>query len=141
MFGTAYKLVNMDVFFLFLCANYNRCYNSFYSCFFYLILTTNLSFTEEFTAASESNLNGNINGSSSNVNDNINISSSTPLGKHASSVNDLEFTSLDQIDPMLDNIKIKARCISVWHSHPAGKPNQAYSFDIVLQDIKVPLLL
>ncbi|PWA69063.1 hypothetical protein CTI12_AA302290 [Artemisia annua] len=57
-------------------------------------------------------------------------------GKHASSVNDLEFTALDEIDPMLYNIKIKARCISVWHSHPGGKPNQAYSFDIVLQDMK-----
>ena len=141
MFGTAYKLVNMDVFLVVLCANYNRCYNWFDSCIFYLSLTTTFSFTEEFTAASESNLNDNIKVSSSNVNDNINSSSTNQIGKHASSVNDLEFTSLDQIDPMLDNIKIKARCISVWHSHPAGKPNQAYSFDIVLQDIKVALLI
>ncbi|PWA85288.1 replication protein A 70 kDa DNA-binding subunit B [Artemisia annua] len=112
-----------------------------------LSLTSNLSFTEDFTTGSESNLNDNINisesvfndninSSSSNVDDNIKSSSTTAVGKHASSVKDLEFTALDQIDPMLDNIKIKARCISVWHSHPAGKPNQAYSFDIVLQDMK-----
>lgn len=96
----------------------------------YLSLLSTLSFTEDFTVASESNFNENIKSSSSNA-----------VGKHASSVNDLEFTALDEIDPMLDNIKIKARCISVWHSHPAGKPNQAYSFDIVLQDMKVPLLI
>ena len=108
---------------------------------FFLCFTTTFSFTEDFTAGSDNNLNDNIKVSSSNVNDNINSSSTNQIGKHASSVNDLEFTSLDQIDPMLDNIKIKARCISVWHSHPAGKPNQAYSFDIVIQDIKVALLI
>ncbi|PWA73599.1 replication protein A 70 kDa DNA-binding subunit D [Artemisia annua] len=74
--------------------------------------------------------------SQTNENDENNISSITAKGKNATSGNDLEFTDLDQIDPMLDNIKIKARCISVWHSHPAGKPKQAYSFDVVLQDMK-----
>ncbi|PWA62733.1 hypothetical protein CTI12_AA360010 [Artemisia annua] len=77
-----------------------------------------------------------ITDSQTNENDTNNMSSITAKGKTATSVNDLEFTELDQIDPMLDNIKIKARCISVWHSHPAGKPKQAYSFDVVLQDMK-----
>ena len=35
---------------------------------------------------------------------------------------------------MLDEIKVKGRCISLWHTHHAGKPNEAYSLDMVLQD-------
>ncbi|PWA76328.1 hypothetical protein CTI12_AA235610 [Artemisia annua] len=43
-------------------------------------------------------------------------------------------TLLYDIDPMLDDIKIVARCISIWKSHPAGKPNEVWSLDMVLQD-------
>ncbi|PWA87999.1 replication protein A 70 kDa DNA-binding subunit D [Artemisia annua] len=43
-------------------------------------------------------------------------------------------TLLCDIDPMLDDIKIVARCISIWKSHPAGKPNEVWSLDMVLQD-------
>ena len=79
--------------------------------------------------------------SASSVKANFKTATMNTKGKNVSAANDLEFTSLDQIDPMLDNIKIKARCISVWHSHPAGKPKQAYSFDIVLQDMQVSSLI
>lgn len=46
-------------------------------------------------------------------------------------------TLLCDIDPMLDDIKIVARCISIWKSHPAGKPNEVWSLDMVLQDEQV----
>ena len=49
-------------------------------------------------------------------------------------VPDEQFTALSKVDPMLDEIKVKGRCISLWHTHPVGKPNQAYSLDMVLQD-------
>nr|GEY23412.1 replication protein A 70 kDa DNA-binding subunit B [Tanacetum cinerariifolium] len=35
---------------------------------------------------------------------------------------------------MLDDIKIQGQCITLWHSHPAGKPKHPYSLDFVLQD-------
>ncbi|GKB36316.1 replication protein A 70 kDa DNA-binding subunit B, partial [Tanacetum coccineum] len=35
---------------------------------------------------------------------------------------------------MLDDLKILARCISIWKAHPAGNPYDVWSFDIVLQD-------
>ena len=48
-------------------------------------------------------------------------------------------TALCDIDPMLDDIKILARCISVWKSHPKGKPNEIWSLDMILQDPHVIL--
>ncbi|PWA63012.1 Quinonprotein alcohol dehydrogenase-like-superfamily [Artemisia annua] len=45
-------------------------------------------------------------------------------------------TALCDIDPMLDDIKILARCISIWKSHPKGKPNEVWSLDMILQDPK-----
>ncbi|GJX26234.1 replication protein A 70 kDa DNA-binding subunit B [Tanacetum coccineum] len=35
---------------------------------------------------------------------------------------DQNITQLCDIDPMLDDLKIVARCISVWKPHPAGNP-------------------
>lgn len=55
-------------------------------------------------------------------------------GKAAVVGPDDQFTALSKVDPMLDEIKVKGRCISLWHTHPAGKPDQAYSLDMVLQD-------
>ncbi|GKA71944.1 hypothetical protein Tco_0778160 [Tanacetum coccineum] len=43
-------------------------------------------------------------------------------------------TQLCDLDPMLHDIKILARYINIWKSHPVGKPNDVWSLDIVLQD-------
>ncbi|GJZ03581.1 replication protein A 70 kDa DNA-binding subunit B [Tanacetum coccineum] len=43
-------------------------------------------------------------------------------------------TQLCDLDPMLDDIKILARCISIWKSHPGEKTNEVWSLNIVLQD-------
>ncbi|GKC07295.1 hypothetical protein Tco_0998905, partial [Tanacetum coccineum] len=40
---------------------------------------------------------------------------------------DMNITQLCNLDPMLDDIKILARCISIWKSHPLGKPNEVGS--------------
>nr|GEY22779.1 replication protein A 70 kDa DNA-binding subunit B [Tanacetum cinerariifolium] len=43
------------------------------------------------------------------------------------------------IDPMLDALKVLARCISIWKSHPANKPNEVWSSDVVFQDAQMLL--
>ncbi|PWA94354.1 hypothetical protein CTI12_AA060720 [Artemisia annua] len=43
-------------------------------------------------------------------------------------------TALCDIDPMLDDIKILARCISIWKSHPKGKPNEVRR-NVVLENV------
>ncbi|GKD80777.1 replication protein A 70 kDa DNA-binding subunit B, partial [Tanacetum coccineum] len=45
-----------------------------------------------------------------------------------------KMTLLSDIDPMMDDVKVLARCISIWKSHAAGKPNQPWGLDVVLQD-------
>ncbi|GKB93309.1 hypothetical protein Tco_0979446 [Tanacetum coccineum] len=45
-----------------------------------------------------------------------------------------QFTKLSNVDPMMNEIKVKVRCISMWHSHPAGKEHELYSIDLVIQD-------
>ncbi|GJX57881.1 replication protein A 70 kDa DNA-binding subunit B [Tanacetum coccineum] len=45
-----------------------------------------------------------------------------------------QMTLLYDIDPMMDDVKVLARCISIWKSHAAGKPNQPWGLDVVLQD-------
>ncbi|GJW91044.1 replication protein A 70 kDa DNA-binding subunit B [Tanacetum coccineum] len=47
---------------------------------------------------------------------------------------DMNLTQLCDLDPMIDDSKILARCISIWKSHPLGNPNQVWSLDAVLQD-------
>ncbi|GJZ82291.1 retrovirus-related pol polyprotein from transposon TNT 1-94 [Tanacetum coccineum] len=63
-----------------------------------------------------------------------NVVANNGKGKKVVSDLDQQFTSLDQVDPMLDDIKIKARCISLWHCHSAGKPQDPYRLDMALQD-------
>ncbi|GJY42247.1 replication protein A 70 kDa DNA-binding subunit B, partial [Tanacetum coccineum] len=67
--------------------------------------------------------------------ENVEISN-TSKNKGKSIVTEGTFTTLNKIDPMLDDIKIQGRCISLWHSHPTGKPKDAYSLDFVFQDQK-----
>ncbi|PWA68919.1 replication protein A 70 kDa DNA-binding subunit B [Artemisia annua] len=43
-------------------------------------------------------------------------------------------TPLCDIDPMLDDITVVARCISKWKPHTFGKPSDVWSLDFVLQD-------
>ncbi|GJX90348.1 zinc finger, CCHC-type containing protein [Tanacetum coccineum] len=43
-------------------------------------------------------------------------------------------TQFCDIDLMLDDIKVLARCISIWKAHPTGNANNVWSLDIVLQD-------
>ncbi|KAL6513803.1 hypothetical protein OROMI_034502 [Orobanche minor] len=47
---------------------------------------------------------------------------------------DKKTTPLKEVNPMLDDISVRARCISIWHSHKLNAENDPYSFDIVLQD-------
>ncbi|GJZ37070.1 replication protein A 70 kDa DNA-binding subunit B, partial [Tanacetum coccineum] len=47
-----------------------------------------------------------------------------------------QMTFLCDIDPMMDDVKVLARCISIWKSHAAGKPNQPWGLDVVLQDLE-----
>nr|GEW64573.1 replication protein A 70 kDa DNA-binding subunit B [Tanacetum cinerariifolium] len=43
-------------------------------------------------------------------------------------------TQLCDIGPMLDDLKVLARCISIWKPHPANKPNEVWSLEMVFQD-------
>ncbi|GJV29135.1 replication protein A 70 kDa DNA-binding subunit B [Tanacetum coccineum] len=45
-----------------------------------------------------------------------------------------QLTLLFDIDPMMDDVKVLVRCISIWKSHAKGKPNQPWGLDVVLQD-------
>lgn len=50
---------------------------------------------------------------------------------------DQQFTMISEIDPMLDDVKIVVRVISIWKSHPFGKPNQIWGVEVILQDQNV----
>nr|GEX27183.1 Toll/interleukin-1 receptor (TIR) domain-containing protein [Tanacetum cinerariifolium] len=39
-----------------------------------------------------------------------------------------------KVDAILYDIKVLARCISIWKAHPSGNPNNTCSLDIVFQD-------
>nr|GEW90855.1 quinonprotein alcohol dehydrogenase-like-superfamily [Tanacetum cinerariifolium] len=43
-------------------------------------------------------------------------------------------TQLCDIGPMLDDLKVLARCINIWKPHPANKPNEVRSLEMVFQD-------
>ncbi|GJY29162.1 replication protein A 70 kDa DNA-binding subunit B [Tanacetum coccineum] len=43
-------------------------------------------------------------------------------------------TPIGEVDPMLDDISIQGRCISIWHSHRMNVAHDPYSLDLVLQD-------
>ena len=46
-------------------------------------------------------------------------------------------TLLCDVDPMLDDLKVEARCSSKRVSHPVGNPSDVWSLDFVLQDSQV----
>ncbi|GJX25671.1 reverse transcriptase domain-containing protein, partial [Tanacetum coccineum] len=43
-------------------------------------------------------------------------------------------TMIKDVDPILDNITVHGRCISLWHSHRMNQAHNPYSLDMVLQD-------
>ncbi|GJU86869.1 replication protein A 70 kDa DNA-binding subunit B [Tanacetum coccineum] len=43
-------------------------------------------------------------------------------------------TMIKDVDPMLENITVHGRCISLWHSHRLNEAHNPYSLDMVLQD-------
>lgn len=43
-------------------------------------------------------------------------------------------TPLSDIDRMLDDVKILVMVVSIWKSHPIGKPELWWSLDVFLQD-------
>ncbi|GJU18788.1 replication protein A 70 kDa DNA-binding subunit B, partial [Tanacetum coccineum] len=45
-----------------------------------------------------------------------------------------KITPISEVDPMLDNIAVQGRCISIWHSHRLNAAHDPYSLDLVLQD-------
>ncbi|GJS43556.1 replication protein A 70 kDa DNA-binding subunit B [Tanacetum coccineum] len=47
-----------------------------------------------------------------------------------------QMTLLCDIDLMMDDVKVLVRCISIWKSHAAGKPNEPWGLDVVLQDLE-----
>ncbi|GKD61891.1 replication protein A 70 kDa DNA-binding subunit B [Tanacetum coccineum] len=48
-----------------------------------------------------------------------------------------KITPISEVDPMLDDISIQGRCISIWHSHKMNAAPDRYSLDLVLQDAQV----
>ncbi|GKC86212.1 replication protein A 70 kDa DNA-binding subunit B [Tanacetum coccineum] len=46
----------------------------------------------------------------------------------------MNMTQLCDIDPMIDDLKVLARSISLWKSHPASRPNEVWALDMVFQD-------
>ena len=61
------------------------------------------------------------------------------LSNYCFEINRMEqnITMLCDVDPMLDDLKVLARCISKWVSHPVGNPSDVWSLDFVLQDTQV----
>nr|GEY84961.1 hypothetical protein [Tanacetum cinerariifolium] len=47
---------------------------------------------------------------------------------------DAKLTLIIDVDPMLDNIAVKRRCISLWHAHKHHEEQHPYSLEFVLQD-------
>nr|GEZ54911.1 replication protein A 70 kDa DNA-binding subunit B [Tanacetum cinerariifolium] len=50
-------------------------------------------------------------------------------------------TQLYDTDPMLDDIKVVARCINIWKSLPASNPKDVWSLDGVLHDVQISSLV
>ncbi|GJS30543.1 replication protein A 70 kDa DNA-binding subunit B [Tanacetum coccineum] len=45
-----------------------------------------------------------------------------------------KITPINDVDPMLDDISVQGRCISIWHLHNMNATRDPYSIDLVLQD-------
>ena len=49
----------------------------------------------------------------------------------------MKITKLEDVDPIIDDISVKARFISLCHSHRKNEEKSPYSLDCVLQDEEV----
>ncbi|PWA56362.1 phosphate transporter [Artemisia annua] len=56
------------------------------------------------------------------------------LDQDSFKMSQVPYTELCDVDPMLDDITVVARCISIWHSHAKGRPNDPWSLDAVFMD-------
>ncbi|GKE58339.1 replication protein A 70 kDa DNA-binding subunit B, partial [Tanacetum coccineum] len=45
-----------------------------------------------------------------------------------------EITPVSDIDPMMDEVKVLVRCISIWYNHSPSKPEMKWGLEMVLQD-------
>jgi hypothetical protein len=52
-------------------------------------------------------------------------------------MNELKMTHIKDVNPMINNMAIKGRCISIWHSHKLNEEHDPYSLDCVFQDVEV----
>ena len=52
-------------------------------------------------------------------------------------MNELKVTHIKDVNPMINNMAIKGRCISIWHSHKLNEEHDPYSLDCVFQDVEV----
>ena len=59
----------------------------------------------------------------------------------ATKIKECTITAVRDINPMVDNMAIKASCISLWHSHKLNEEHDPYSLDCVFQDKEVFLHL
>ena len=50
---------------------------------------------------------------------------------------ELKITPIKEVDPMLDDIAVQGRCISIFHSHKLNAKHDPYSLDLVIQDVEV----
>lgn len=53
------------------------------------------------------------------------------------SVAERRITLIKDVDPMIINMAIRGRCISIWRPHKANEPHDPYSLECVLQDEEV----
>ena len=50
---------------------------------------------------------------------------------------ELKITPIKEVDPMLDDIAVQGRCISIFHSHKLNAKHDPYNLDLMLQDVEV----
>ncbi|GJY51524.1 replication protein A 70 kDa DNA-binding subunit B [Tanacetum coccineum] len=73
--------------------------------------------------------------SSNNYKKNVGVGGSGSFGGSSGNDKDKKITPISEVDPMLNDITIQGRCISIWHSHRMNAAHDPYSLDLVLQDV------
>ena len=59
----------------------------------------------------------------------------------AQKMKELKVTPIKDVNPMINNMAIKGRCISIWHSHKLNEEHDPYSLDCVFQDVEVYIFI
>ncbi|GJS94630.1 replication protein A 70 kDa DNA-binding subunit B [Tanacetum coccineum] len=73
--------------------------------------------------------------SGNNYKKNVGVGGSGSFGGSSGNHKDKKITPISEVDPMLNDITIQGRCISIWHSHRMNAAHDPYSLDLVLQDV------